>query len=88
MTSRSLPDPAYRTLPSDNGTPRYLRVEPANEEIAALSLRVLHLSAWHRHRVGRAVYAHCANGARWIIGLAIAGDRPSWWDRLGARHGG
>jgi hypothetical protein len=81
-------DAAYHTLPRDDGTPRYIGVEAANEEIAVLSLRVLHLSAWHRHRVGRAVYAHCANGARWIIGLAIGGERPPWWDRLGARHGG
>lgn len=80
-------DPMYRDLPTDDGTPRYIPVEAPTEEIADLTLRTLLRSAWTRHRVGRAVYANCVNGARWIIGLSIAGDVPPWWDRLEAKRG-
>jgi hypothetical protein len=80
-------DPMYRDLPTDDGTPRYVLVPAANDEIADLTLQTLRRPAWRRHRVGRAVYAHCVNGSRWIIGLAIGGNIPSWWDRLPPGHG-
>lgn len=80
-------DPMYRDLPTDDGTPRFIQVEANSEEIAELTLRTLHRSAWARHRIGRAVYANCVNGSRWIIGLSIAGDVPPWWDRLEAKRG-
>lgn len=80
-------DRAYRDLPTDDGTPRYIPFEADSEEVAELTLRTLHLSAWSRNRVGRAVYAHCVNGSRWIIGFSIGGDVPPWWDRLEAKRG-
>ena len=80
-------DPMYRALPTDDGTPRYIPVVATSEEIAELTLRTLHRSAWARHRIGRAVYANRVNGSRWIIGLSIAGDVPPWWDRLEAKRG-
>ncbi len=86
MTGGPLLDPIYRALRTEDGTPRYVPIEPANEELAALTLQTLLRAAWHRHRVGRAVYAHSVNGSRWIIGLAIGGDRPPWWDRFEARR--
>ncbi len=81
-------DPMYRALPTDDGTPRYILVEASSEEIAELTLRTLLRSAWVRHQIGRAVYAHCVNGSRWIIGLSTATDVPSWWNRLKAKRGG
>ncbi|MHB8399627.1 MAG: hypothetical protein ACYDCI_11960 [Candidatus Limnocylindrales bacterium] len=86
-TVRTTPDPLYRDLPSGDGTPRYLVIEGYSAEITELTLRTLLRSAWHRHRVGRAVYAHCVNGSRWIIGLSMGGEVPAWWDRLEARRG-
>jgi hypothetical protein len=86
-TVRPTLDPMYRHLPTDDGTPRYVPIEVPRGEIADLTLRTLRRPAWHRHRVGGAVYAHCVNGSRWIIGLSVGEDIPAWWDRLGAKRG-
>ncbi len=80
-------DPLFRGLPFDDGTPHYLAVEVRDEEAVRLVLGFLRSrGTWRTHRIGPAVYGHCANGSRWIIGLVVDGDRPGWLDRLQARH--
>ncbi len=76
-------DPRYHGLPFSDETPRYLPTTVHDTEIARLVLGVLRRSGnWHVHRVGSAVYAHGANGARWIIGLRTGDADPAWWARL------
>lgn len=79
-------DPIFRRLPSHDGTPRYIPLEVATVTAGRLTLGYLRSRrAWCVHRVGRAAYAHGAQGAhraRWIIGITTGDDLPAWWPRL------
>ena len=80
-------DARFRTLPLQDGTPRYLALRAPTFTSARMALGLLADRGWCLHPAGAVTYAHGPCGARWIIGYAIGIERPSWWERLAARPG-